>query len=1076
MNSRAEKALAILKQYSDKNYEYLGEGFSGVVFHDKKYVYKVHLPVANRSYGEMDGLLYLIAKADIFKNSKHFYPIEIFNVNDVYIVKYPYEKNEGVGKIKEDEFISFLAEMWKKKIVCKSITKEKNFIRANGTLKFIDYEILPYNDNLFLNSVARAYLYLRYPEGSEMEYNRLKRSIINNFTHTAISGFHEFIKKLFTSITFPECLQHTNTETLQKENSWAIDNIKENILWDSIKDGKFITLFEIDTFCENYKLNAQIKPNYIKLRDGEKKVTLLIKACPQDSPSLYAQVRHILHQLSSPDIFFEKVIAIDKKERDFLRQYTTEGSLQELYSVINRLIKEGLIDYYIELPDTEIEDTNYRWFGLRTKETHTVSGIPVTPQVYAFEKVRGDYILQMDCDVIIGREDFNHSFLEDMIAALESNKNAVSVGFNIYKDKNVKFVEYHAPPGGYKPEVRFALIHKERLLNLRPLPNELVDGKFKMGWYHSLHELQKRSDVVSLRGGDRRSFYIHPQNYRKTCKYAWFIIVDRVEKGIIPDIQMEKFDLDGSFYDWAIPKRMEKIVVVFVIDKNTDLEKFFRFYESIKRQRGADIGVVLINTDPDYARDKIIWSYVKDDNAVTYVHTKIEMTNTEAIYIATHYFIPNHDTYILLANPNDFFVGENAISEMYERLKMYQGDAIVGKPIGRYNLEDRGYFSVDFINTRDLNSNLYNYPKAFKKILLERAGPYAFKKKVEIEGRFSNFERKSKRYTWFEDPENAFMFSLLVEIADNPIRFDFINYFVDRDIDKEKIKDIYFILKEKESPITTREIRNGRIDFLPNLDQIEIDITYDCNLKCKSCNRSCTQAPSKDDYMTVEQIKKFIEESIELNKKWKLINILGGEPTLHPDFLEIVRLIYEEYILKFSPDTILQITSNGYSQESRELLKKLPAVKNIVIDKHSFKQSNKVTYFTQFNIAPIDTDEYKDSDFSNGCWVTSYCGIGLNKYGYYPCGVAGAMDRVMGYDIGIKSLKEVTVDRLKELLDVFCRYCGNFVDYASNLGDFIPRCEKKPFTKPIITESWVEIYRNYHKRKPKLTPIYERGE
>ena len=1073
MNNRVENALSILRKYKEGNYTYLGEGFSGVVFHDGTYVYKVHIPRANSRYGEMDGLLYTISKADIFRDSKHFYPLEVINIDDVYILKYPYEKDEGVGRIKEDEMISFLVEMWNKKIVCKSITKEKNFIRANGILKFIDYEILPYTDSLFLNTAARAYLYLKHPDKTEEEYNRLKRSIINNFTHPAIEGFSEFIKKIFTCITFPECIEHSKF-TKNNELYNSIENINEELLWSAIQNGTFIENFYADLACDSYDFNVTARAKQVKLNDLDKKVTLLIKACPQDSATLYAQVRHIVHQLSAPDAFYEKVIAIDKKESEFLRQYTDEGSLKELYDVINRLIDEGVIDYYIELPYAEIEDVNYRWFGIRTKYTHTINNIPVTPQVYAFEKVKGDYILQMDSDVLIGREDYSHSFLEDMIKALEDNKNAVSVGFNIYKNESVKFTKYHAPLGGYKPEVRFALIHKHRLLHLRPLPNELVDGKLKLGWYHAIHELQKRSEVVSMRGGDRRSFYIHPQNYRKTCKYSWFTIMDRIEKAIIPEIQREKFDLDGSFYDWSIPKRTEDIVVVSVIDKNTELRKFFRFYESIKRQKMGDIGVILINTDPDYAKDKLIWSYVKDEENVTYIHTKIEMTNTEAIYIAVHYFIPNLNTYILLANPNDFFVGADAVYEIYERLKMYNGDVLIGKFIGECNLHDLGYLSVDFINTRDVNSNLYHYPKVFKKILLEKVGPYAFKKEIEIEGKFNNFERKSKKYSWFEDPENAYLFSLLVEISENPIRFDFIDYFVDRAIDKEEIQKVYVLLKKKEKPNQRKNIENGRIDFVPNLNKIEIDITYECNLRCKSCNRSCTQAPSKEDYMTVKQIKKFIEESIELNKKWELINILGGEPTLHPDFLEIVRLIYEEYILKHSPNTILQITSNGYSPESIGLLSKLPDSPNIVVDKRSFKKSNKIDYFTPFNLAPVDTEEYKESDFSKGCWVTSYCGMGLNKYGYYPCGVSGAMDRVMGYDIGIKRLKEVTVDKLKELLDVFCRYCGNFVEYVDNYGDFIFRCEKRPFTKNVITKMWVKIYLNYHKKRAKLTPIYER--
>jgi len=123
-------------------------------------------------------------------------------------------------------------------------------------------------------------------------------------------------------------------------------------------------------------------------------------------------------------------------------------------------------------------------------------------------------------------------------------------------------------------------------------------------------------------------------------------------------------------------------------------------------------------------------------------------------------------------------------------------------------------------------------------------------------------------------------------------------------------------------------------------------------------------------------------------------------------------------------------------------------------------------------MAPIDLEGYRDMDYSRGCWVTAYCGIGLNRYGYYPCGVAGSMDRVMGHDVGIKSLDDITVDGMKDLLDRFCRYCGNMVDYDANMGNFIPRCEKRPFSENVVTISWESIYKAFNENRPKLTPIY----
>ncbi len=1033
--TRKERALALLNSHLKQDYHYLGEGFSGIVFHDGFHVYKVHIPLASDSYGESDGISFLRSKLDVFKESIHFYELEMFEIDGIQVLKYRYDEGETVNRISEKDFIGFLAECWKKKIIPKSITKEKNFIRVNGLLKFIDYEILPYNDNLFLNCAARAFIYLKYPDLSEEQYNRIKRSIINNFDIEELDGFDRFLNKVLNYISFG-------------------DESEPN--YDSISNSEEIPI----------ETNKQEK--------SVRNTTLLIKACPQDSDTIYQQVRHIIKQLSSPDGFFEKVIAIDTKEKDFLREFTKEGTLDDLYRELNRLIDEKIIDYFIELPFDRIESTNQNWFGITTNETHTVSNIPVTPQVYAFEQVKGDFILQMDCDVLIGRHDIKHSYLSDMIKALNENENAVSVGFNIPKAQDVGFVDYHAPPGGYKPEVRFCLIHKERLLKSRPWPNELVNDKLKYSWYQSLYNHQKDTGLVSLRGGDSRSYYIHPQNYRKTCKYNLSILMDRIEKNIIPDLQREHFDVEGSLYDWAIPKRSERIVIFSILEKDDGLERFFRFFQSILNQHLDDFGVLIINNDQDPEKDRILWNFLKKQNKVTYIHNKFKMRNTQNIYLGLHYFADNPDSIIVLANVRDYFLGNVAIKEIVERMNIYNADALIGKQINTTHIEDLGLFRVNFMKPRDFNSNIHHNPKAFRKRLFDSLNLYDIKVEKDSTKTSNNFEKMSKKYDWIDDSENSVLFSQIVEISNNPIRFDYINYVIDsREIDENKIKSSLSIIKDKSRKSHKSIIEGNRIDFTPNFNKVEIDITYSCDLKCEGCNRSCTQAPSNDDNMSIAQIKMFIEESISLEKKWELINILGGEPTLHPDFLKIIILILNDYISEFSEDTVLQITSNGYSKRAKELLEQLPKSRNIVIDHYSFKDSKNNIYFTPINRAPIDIIKYKDLDFTKGCWVTSYCGIGLNKYGYYPCGVAGAMDRVMGFDVGIKKLSEITIEKMKVLLDRFCRYCGNMIDYDKNMGNFIPRCERAPFSGNIETQSWEKFYKIYREKRPKLVPIYE---
>lgn len=257
----------------------------------------------------------------------------------------------------------------------------------------------------------------------------------------------------------------------------------------------------------------------------------------------------------------------------------------------------------------------------------------------------------------------------------------------------------------------------------------------------------------------------------------------------------------------------------------------------------------------------------------------------------------------------------------------------------------------------------------------------------------------------------------------------------------------------------------GRRTFIPNTNKIEIDVTYICNLGCEACNRSCPQAPTTEQ-LSIKEIKSFIKESIELKKEWEFINILGGEPTIHPEITEIISCIIEDYIRPHSPKTQIQIVSNGYTKASRDLLRELQSLyPELWIDKSSFKSSKKIEYFSPFNDAPIDDHNFVNAEYHKGCWVTSFCGIGLNQHGYYACSVCGGIDRVIGKERhAIKRLSEINEKGLKKHLETFCKFCGNFKDYDRNQGLFIPRSEKAPLNKNKVSHSWQKIYEDYNKR------------
>ena len=1028
MPDRKSLAHDLLTVYRQDSYTYLGEGFAGVVFHNQAHVFKVHIPLSTSNYGEVDNILYLKQKFDSFKNAKHLYElIELVCIDGIYILIYPYEKGEAVTDIAEDEWISFLSEMWQRKLISRSITKENNFIRVNRTIKLIDYEIEPYSDNLFLNMAARAYLQLESVEQQGFNYNKLKRSVINNFQLEAITGLYAFMEKVFMNIA-------RATHRVPTSKDQEIVSPKEVIVR--------------------------------QLPQTNHSTSLLIKSCIQDAPFLFSSVKHIVTQLSYAEQFVERVLLLELyKTDDFLRQYSTEGTRDMLLTVANQLLAAGFIDKIIiapEEPET-IEDINCRWFATATTHTHTRDKIPVTSQVFAFEEMTGDYILQMDCDAIIGVRDKSFSVVQDMIKQFDIDANVVSVALPICHDSALQYQPYFGfENGGFVPEVRNCLFKKERLLSLRPLTNEFDADGFSLTWYRSLEKKQRLVNHCSIRGGDVRTFYIHPQNYRKENRNVWWTILNRVENGLIPQCQFGQPEVKGTFYDWTFPKRNEPLVLIVIVDSLQNW-KSSDCYNSIDSQTFQEFGLIVINNTGDFSgASTALFETLQQEKNITIIHNETRRRSTECIYTAIHYYIENTDAFVCLVHENDVLLGNTVLAEIVSRLSIYKADVLIGKEISWSELSSNGYASLDFLSPRRKASNIGNGLQVFKKQLFDSLSIFDLKQKKSVKDHLPGYSKIKNSYEWIEDFENYTVLAPIVELSKNPIRYDHFNVIRWQELVSESIIDNVFHELQSKEPKTEDELIGNRKTFIPNLNKIELDITYDCNLKCLNCNRSCTQAPTISQ-MSIGQISNFIEESISLGQKWELINILGGEPTLHPDFLQIVDLLLSSYVIPFSPGTTLQVTSNGYGEFVKSILSQLPEHPNLVTNTNSFKDSREVEYFTPFNEAPVDTGKFGNEDYAKGCWVTAYCGIGLNYLGYFPCGVAGGIARVTHENDHIQSLRDVN-ESIKDKLANYCQYCGNFSDYNVNKGDFMERAEKDFVVKGKLSATWKELYRNYNEK------------
>ena len=374
---------------------------------------------------------------------------------------------------------------------------------------------------------------------------------------------------------------------------YSDEELKERTLSfrDNEEELKKICGFEAfykDVMCswiESREFGKTIEPAQEHSLKYYNEVTLLIKSCAMDASLIEEQINHILTQLCCTHKYAKVLLLIDSRKQGFLRAHNL-GDYEKVVKVGRKLHKEGKIDEILIAPVPEqpeyVTDLYCRWFGVKSKKTHTEMGVPVFSQLWAFEQVDTRYVLQLDIDVLIGRRNFEHDYLQDMLTAIQGEK-VFCVGFNIPHASDSQLMPYHAPQGGYKPEVRFGLLDLQRLITQRPFPNSVSNGFLKTTWYQSVHKYQQIHGWKSLRGGNPNSYYIHPPNRSKMDQRFITKVMDLIEQDQIPRSQYRQWDLIGNSEKWTYPSRNEDIIVL-IMGRNTKRKKIYRCLDSLFSQ------------------------------------------------------------------------------------------------------------------------------------------------------------------------------------------------------------------------------------------------------------------------------------------------------------------------------------------------------------------------------------------------------------------------------------------------------------------------------------------------------------
>lgn len=626
---------------------------------------------------------------------------------------YPWFESQPADHLTLTELRSYFCFCLERNIITPNI-KHANFRRRGDGITFIDIggDVLPMNVDCFRDSCARGFV-LAELGWTDDELRRRSKELRDEAMLRSLPGFTEF----YSSVLHEHARQQ-----------WA---------------------------------NGAIPPWPVASKT-EPRVTLLIKACAMDASSLLIQVRHIVGQLEQSRRFAERVLVLDPYRGPFLRQHC-EGHWSRLLEESERLRKAGWIDRVLVAPEDPQSTSalNQRWFSVTCSHTHCVRGIPVTPQLWGFEQVRTRFVLQCDVDALIGRRDLAHDYLADMLEAA-ATPGVLGVAFNIPHAPDSGFRRYAAPSGEFVPEVRCGLLDLERVAACLPLPNSVADGRLTLTWYRSLQQHQRERGLSTLRGGDPRTFYVHPPNTWKRDEESLDCVRDLITQGHVPYVQFEKWDLSGLPAGWSYEQRHEFIVFI-VKGQNTAPMKIERCLRSLAMQDDPDFGIVLVDDASDNGNPSMLPHLLRPfAGRCTLVCRSRRHGYMPNTLLALRDIVASPETLIVVLDLDDALLHRSVVTRLRQAINngadvvlaaMFRPD----KPLKLYH--------PDFAETRaKWGGEVWIHLRSFQKRLLDALPVEA----LQLDGK------------WIEDCEDYAIMIPLVEMATKPVYVPEYLYFHER--------------------------------------------------------------------------------------------------------------------------------------------------------------------------------------------------------------------------------------------------------------------------------------------------------
>ncbi|KAJ1562229.1 hypothetical protein HK096_000795, partial [Nowakowskiella sp. JEL0078] len=438
---------------------------------------------------------------------------------------------------------------------------------------------------------------------------------------------------------------------------------------------------------------------------ARKSTSLMIKTCAMEVDEVSICIPHLIRQLDLyPRSFDERVVVIDSKKTDFLRGYN-EGNYESLIKELEKLKNEFWIDRIVK-SDSDPQSTIQDWFNISDiskNATHAENGVQVSSFFEGIDKCTGEIILQVDLDVVVGRNETistnrisNFVNIPDFIYEAEylfdQDPLALTLSLSPFSARNeVSRFEFSNREGRpFRVESRASFFQRDRLLASKPLkPFEFnsTTGSFKQGWYRLL------DNQISKDGNGWRSYrcsssnigFIHPDNSLKSSEHKgdyhimrWMVEIHG--KRVVPDFQFDKVHFHNergiNLADWKQNATRNEKFVFLCVGGGSMLtpSKALRCIKSLQSQSTRDIpgwGAVIIVDDcsDDGKQGKVgefLFDVCKKDSRISVIRTFGKLGSMRNTISGILHFVTEKNAIIATLDLDDYLPNSLVYSKVWK--------------------------------------------------------------------------------------------------------------------------------------------------------------------------------------------------------------------------------------------------------------------------------------------------------------------------------------------------------------------------------------------------------------------------